>query len=169
MREKLTITKNPKEILEKITEIHGIDIIKQFIKDYNKQNRNKQKRGNKKLDVAYDFYKLRFVNGYSYTAAIRKVANDKNISENTVREHCRTINRLADNEDYYSFGYVVDEWSIHNGDYYNNIEEIIKELAQRNSIPDKKAMIFYYKYKLYDKPNKPEINAWKFSGQDIPF
>jgi hypothetical protein len=90
----LTIKDNPKEILDNIVEAHGIDFIREYIKAINKGNRKQSIRVNSFWDVYNDVkeYMDGYSNGYdfekySYTRAITKVAENRNISESAVKTH----------------------------------------------------------------------------------
>lgn len=93
----LTIKDNPKEILDNIVETHGIDFIREYIKAINKGNRKQSIRVNSFWDVynevkelmdsQYDQFNDTWHGGYSYTRAITKVAENRNISESAVKTH----------------------------------------------------------------------------------
>ncbi len=88
----LTIQENPKEILDEIVNVHGIDFIREYIKAINKGNRKQSTRVNSFWDVYNDVKDyMRGFNDeyerYSYTRAITKVAENRNITESAVKTH----------------------------------------------------------------------------------
>ena len=181
MKEKMTITKNPKEILEKIVEIHGIDTIRDFMKRYNKKTRKNQPRTNDYDVIAYKVYNLMFEDDYSKTRAIDKIADNHSLKNNTVRNHCAKFDEEAKEENYYSFGVAVDKKykdDPYNSTRYNTegmLHRVINNLADENNIPNRNAEAYYYKYKTCKKRNIPkDINSALFykgfiDMSDIPF
>ncbi len=145
MISKLSIENTPKEILKKLAETHGIDIIKDFIKEYNKQARKKSIHVNNYDKIACEVYSLVFNEKYSKTRAIDRIAEDNNLSSNTVRNHCAKFDKEANQFDYFSFGALIDEaWAF----FPNfNENEIIRYIAQLNNVKYEIASIYFGKYK----------------------
>ncbi len=85
---KLSVGENPKELLEVIKQIHGIDLIRDFIKSSNKLARRKNKSVNSYVKIAIYVYELVHHEGYCKTRAIEKVADIYSLKDNTVRNHC---------------------------------------------------------------------------------
>jgi len=154
---------NPNEILEKILEHHGIGVIREFMNGYNKKARKKQTRVNKYEEIALNVYNLMYteyfdedlgyLDNYDKTRAIAKVADEKSLTYNTVRNHCAKFDKEAKEFDYYSFGSLIEEKGLH----YINI------FAKENNISSEFANIYYKKYLNFNgKKEKLIIDTSKF-------
>lgn len=88
-----------KRMLDEIVATKGIEVIREYVKEYNKIERRKQIRVNKKEDIALKIYDL-VQNGYDVTRAIEKVAEDNHINEKTAKNHKDAFYREA-KEDYF--------------------------------------------------------------------
>ena len=145
MVSKLSIENTPNEVLKKLVEVHGIDIVKDFIKDHNKQSRKKSIHVNNYDKIACEVYSLVFNETYSKTRAMDKVAEDNDLSPHTVRNHCSKFDKEANQFDYFSFGALIDEaWAFLP---HHNDRETIGYIAQLNNVKIEIAKIYYAKYK----------------------
>ena len=147
--------KNETEVtiqLQKIVDNHGIEVIRDFVKLYNKEKRQQNKSVNNYKKIAIQVYHLVMYENYSKTRAQNKIADEYSISPNTVRNHCSKFDKEAEEFDYYSFGYLVEVNQM-NG-YY---------LGEANGINNTLTKIYNYKYKVDKKKKKnKKIDTSKF-------
>ncbi|BAF73349.1 hypothetical protein [Sulfurovum sp. NBC37-1] len=73
--------------LDAIVNTYGIDVIREYLKSYNKQARRKQKKGNKKDEVAIDVYNLIMSGEYDLAHAIIEISIQRDTSDATVKNH----------------------------------------------------------------------------------
>lgn len=169
--------KNRDEIFEQLEIIqkeHGIEVIREYMKKYNKQARKKQPRVNKQNDAAADVYfsmfgmdKLKtesekFLNSslkMDVTRALDYVGNKRNIRPETVKEHKRKFDKFAKEMNYQKFGYHLQEfYERHSEDYgYSYDKKLLTDFIKYDfqdinhftySTLDMKILIaFYLKYK----------------------
>jgi len=155
----MSLEDNANKILEQIVEKNGIEVIKNFIKVYNKKKRQQSKRVNYYDEIAVSVYELVFFNNYSKDRAQRRIAEEKNITYYTVRNHCAKFDKEAREFDYYSFGALIENsYNLREASY--DIELEISTLANLNDIQESTARIYYYKYKNDKKEHN--INFDKF-------
>ena len=125
---KLTVKNNYLEILEAIKNQHGIEVIRDFVKSYNKNARKKQNRVNKNIEIANEVYKLIVLEDYDKTRAFYKISDDKNIAYYTVRNHCYTFDKKAKEFDYVNFGKKVEEKTTE-ATFFTEISNTISKIA----------------------------------------
>lgn len=101
----LFTTDNPKEMLDAILKVHGIDYIKDYVKATNKSKRKASPRVNTFQDVYDDMIWLMDNNngqGFSYTRAVTAIAEKRNISESVVKTHYgkgkKQANKIAEQQ-----------------------------------------------------------------------
>lgn len=170
---KITIDESTNEILELIAKTHGIEIINGFVKTYNKKLRKQQTRVNYYDEIAMSVYQLVHEDKYSKTRAIDKIAEDNNISDKTVRNHCAKFDKEAKKFDFYSFGYLVDEALQYAA---QPIYQVIEALSNLNELEIEIGEIYYFKYKKL-KGNKKDFivdtdkfkKTYHFFNDDVPF
>lgn len=155
------IPSKARELLEAVVNEFGIDVIKDYIKIYDKQQRRRTKKYNTKEEIAYEVYRLMYQEGYSRIRAIEKVAVEKNISENTINNHLNNFNKEAKKNNFYTFGWIVDkiyDYANMNGQFYCNswyyIDEAIDLLAKTNDLEKEVIETYYWKYKTLPKREK---------------
>jgi len=153
--------KNYNKILDEIVENKGIEFIKEYLNKYNKIQRRKQINTNKYDEVAKEVYNLMHNHGYSNTKAIEKIANIRDLSYNTVRNHYANFNKEAKEFDYYSFGSLVD--TVCFDSLYGNYQNDISQLAEANNITYEVADTYYTMYKNFKKKEKPKLDYKKFT------
>ena len=145
--------------LQAIEQKYGIEPIKEYMKLYNRKQRKKKKRPNRREEIARDVYRLVVVEGYGRLRAEEAVAEKYDLSPNTVRNHCHNFDKFAKEFDYCAFGYIVDFYH----DYYRNdyiLPDLLKELAASNKIDEDTADALYFKY-LYSLKNTREAKNCK--------
>jgi len=150
--------KKPNEILDEIVKLHGIEIIRGYIKAYNRKGRKKSIRVNTYIDIACKVYKLMSTEQYSKTRAIDKVSEDNNISANTVRNHCSKFDKKLKNTlynsgreieafNYIAFGKQVNyDYNHNNYNYDYSLEDIISMLSTNYDLDKNFCVACYYKY-----------------------
>jgi hypothetical protein len=170
--------------LDEIVKVHGIEAIREYVKDYNKKSRKKQKKGNTYLEVAKDVYQLMMNQDYDKTRAIEQIAIIRNSSSNTVRNNCAKFDKIAKEYDYVSFSTFFhkilannpyNQQFGHNPNYHDNI--ILQKVAKLNKLDNEIAEIYIYKYSNLTYDKKEATNIYKFStpphlinaNDDIPF
>jgi len=146
------------EQLQKIVDKHGIEVIKDFMNNYNKQKRKQNTKVNNYKEVAMQVYHLVMHYNYSKTKAIDEVAKIRDIAYNTTRNHGTIFDKEANQFDYYSFGYLVEDYDSWSGEFYNlcNLNNISLEIGE----------IYKYKYeegktKKINKNKKIDISKFK--------
>jgi len=172
-KKRFSITETPKEVLAKIAEIHGIGIIKEFINEYNKEQRKKSPKVNSYIDVAIKVYDLVMHSGYSITRAKETVADTEKISINTVRNHKKKFDDEAKENNFYTIGEVIEklENAIVDKEVYGTYDSFswyIELLAELNNLDRKTIDIYYYKYKQEKrkKNNKYTVDYSKIKLND---
>jgi hypothetical protein len=151
MNNELNIHNNPNDVLKQIAEYHGIDLVKEFIKSFDKAQRKKQIRVNGYVEIANKVYRLMEHENYSKTRAIDKVALDNHITHHTVRNHCAKLDKEAKEFDYYSFGKLIDDIEMFTEEYQS---QIISNLSSMNGITSDDGEVYYMKYQQDKKKNK---------------
>jgi len=146
------------KVLEKIVKENGIEVIKDFVKSYNKELRKQSTRVNYYDEISKQVYDLVFESNYSKTRAIDKIALDNNINSHTVRNHCAKFDKEAKEFDYYSFGALIGEAHLFLDNY--NISQTISYISRLNNLDFEIANIYYEKYKASKKPQEIDINKF---------
>jgi len=163
----LDVTNNPNEVLKEIANTHGIDMINAFVKEHNKKQRKKQVRVNGYADIACNVYVLMRDHGYSKTRALDKIALDKNINFNTVRNHCAKFDKEAKEFDYYSFGALIEDTQRIASGNYSIYEHLVSDLASLNDIETKIALVYHFKYHEDKKKKKVQtVDYSRFNETD---
>ena len=92
---KLTYDRNPSEILDELLKHHDIKKLRELL---NKKGRKKKVRGNNYIDVAIDVYKLVYIGveekKYMTERAIDAIAEERSISDKTIKNHLRKFRKL---------------------------------------------------------------------------
>ena len=164
---------NYKKVLEKITKEYGIEVIKDFVKNYDKTLRKQSTRINYYDEIAKQVYELVIGQHYSKTRAIDKIALENNINAHTVRNHCAKFDKEAKEFDFYSFGSLIDEAYNYVNGY--SISQLLSYIAQLNNLDYETANIYYNKYKTTKKAQEVNINKFKkphemlYETTNIPF
>lgn len=172
-KKKLTIKDNPKEILNLIVEEHGIGIIKEFLNEYNRRLRKRAPKGNSYIEIATEVYSLIEGGRYGIMKAIEKVADRRNLSINTVRNHKARFDKEAIKNNFYTYGEVINElekkivnpYDYGTSDYFDSL---IDELAKINDLSRSVIDAYYTKYKLekQKKDNKYTADYSKIKLND---
>lgn len=84
--------------LDKIVDEHGVELIRRYLKTYNKKSRKLQKKGNKCDEVAIEVYGLVISGEYDITNAMYKVSLNRNTAEKTIKNHKDAFYREAKRE-----------------------------------------------------------------------
>ena len=168
-----SIKETPNETLELIVKTHGIRIIKDFVKNYNKKARKKKTTRQHEYDeIAIRVYQLIMNEDYGVEKAYERIADEcGDITQGTVKNHYTKFNDIAKEEDYYSFGAIVEEFIHDNGYVGYEEDEALRNIASLNEIDYETAKIYYFKYHKDKKDKKSKkiktINYEKFKRFEI--
>jgi len=144
-----------KKVLDEIVEKKGIDLIREYLKDYDKKQKEQTKktRDNDNLEVALIYYKYRS-NGLRAKDAKALTAKDARTGEKNVEGHITRFNKKANDIDYMNFGAMIEEYYNELVDYsyftLDELKKVIKKEALKYRILYKLAEASYYRY-LTDK------------------
>jgi len=157
-----TLPLKAKTKLDEVVKEFGIDVIKEYVKDYHRQERRKQKKHNTMEEVAYEVYKLMYEDGYSRTRAIEKVADDRHVSPHTIRNHLQRFDKQAKENNFYTFGWILDNILAHSYDMSikaHSFKSVIKKLANINNIDMVVIETYLYKYATLLPQNKAKYRV----------
>ena len=152
------IPSKARELLEAITKEFGIEVIRDFIKIYEKRQLKRMKKYNTKEEVAYDVYKLMFYDKYSRTRAIDEIAIKRHLQRPTINNHLNNFNQEAKKNNFYTLGWIVDkiyDYANMNGQFFCNeyyyIDDAIELLAKANDLEKEVLETYYWRYKTLTK------------------
>jgi hypothetical protein len=167
--EKNVIPDEAKEILDSVVKNFGFKVIKTYMELHRKEEWKKRKRVNTKEEVAYDVYKIMFNEKCSRKNAIHIVGDKRKIKEKTINNHLNNFNREAKNNNFYTFGWFINEmYELSEGsDKFTfrgigleySVSECIKLLAKENELDKKVLETYYYRYKTLPKREKSKYKV----------
>ena len=152
------IPSKARELLEAVVSEFGIEVIKDYIKIYDKQQRRRRTKHNTKEEVAYDVYDLMFNKGYDKTRAKETIALKRHLSKNTINNHLYNFDKEAKKNNFYTLGWIVDRiYEYHQGNF--GLYEDIDTLSTINDLERDILFTYYWKYKTLPKREKSKYKV----------
>lgn len=152
------IPSKARQILEAVFNEFGIEVIKDYVKLYDKQQRRRTKKHNTKEEVAYDVYDLMFNKEYDKTRAKEAIALKRHLSKNTINNHLYNFDKEAKKNNFYTFGWIVDRiYEYYQGNF--GLYEYIDTLSTMNDLEKNILDTYYWKYKTLPKREKSKYKV----------
>jgi len=147
------IPSKAREILESVTNEFGIEVIRNYVKNYNSRKRKGEKKHNTKEEVAKDVYNLMFNKGYSKARAKEAIALKRNLSENTINNHLYNFDKEAKKNNFYTYGWIMDNiYSYYRGSF--ELYDTVDNLSRLNNIERDVLLIYLWKYNTLQKKER---------------